>query len=299
MFFIPKPDFTINDTYPVCIALISVNEIRVYLDGISQDIYSYAEEYDSLATEQRLNELPKYSMFLPETDIRNDWLVKLYTYYLSKSTNNRAHNAHAFYKKIFSYNTEQAVRRCSYCNANKIEVIDHFLPESKYHALSVNPMNLVPVCNHCNNNKKAYEPNSIDPKSVLIHPYYDDIRDISWLKISLTSELINNIQRVRTLFYVNPDITENDEILFNRIKATLDKINFNDNICPLADDFINTEIAPDFRIGEYSGKSDDDLRRLFTNKAIMLNQQGYGLNHWKVAIYDFLSTYPEPFSHLF
>lgn len=299
MFFLPKPNFTIKHTYPVCISLVSDDDTRDYLEGISQDIYSYAEEYDSLATQQRLNELPKYSSFLPETDTRNNWLVKLYTYYFSKSSVERAQSAHVFYKQIFSYDTVQAVQRCSYCNANKIDELDHFLPESKYHALSVNPMNLVPACEHCNGEKKAYEPKVTDSMSVLIHPYYDNIRNIPWLKVNLTSKVINNVKKIRTLFFVNPDINESNEILFNRIKVTLDTINLNDNICHAADDFINTEILPDFQDGEYSDKNDDDLRMLFSKKATKLNQQGYGLNHWKVAIYDFLSTYPEPFSRIF
>lgn len=299
MFFLSKPNFTIIDTYPVCIALVRDVDVRTYLSNLSSEIYSYANEYDDLATCKKLNELPKYSKFLPSTNVKNSWLVKLYNYYFSKSTVERVQTANAFYKQIISYNTERIVRRCSYCNANKIDVLDHFLPESKYHALSVNPMNLVPACEHCNDNKSAYEPSPNDVMSVLIHPYYDDILNIDWLEINLTSEIINNVKRIKTSFFVNPAIATIDITLYRRINITLEIIKLNDNICYAADDFINTEILPDFQYGEYLDKSDADLRMMFTRKATNLNQQGYGLNHWKVAIYKFLSTYQRPFNNLF
>lgn len=299
MYYLPKPDFNIRDTYPICVELVTTDNVRTYLQGLSQDIYSYANEYDDLATNNKLHELLKYPKFSKETDDRNVWLVNLYEYYFAKSTVDRAQSAHAFYKRIFSYETDKAVRRCSYCNANKIDALDHFLPESKYHALSVNPMNLVPVCEHCNKKKKAYEPDPNDARSVLIHPYYDDILNIPWLKLTLTTDIIRGVRRVRTYFYVNHAIFMSNQVLYGRISITLKKIKLNDNICHVADDFINTEVIPDLLDGEYSDKSSEDLRMLFRRKAERLNKQGYGLNHWKVAIYVFLSTYQGEYSELY
>lgn len=298
MFFLSKPNFTINNTYPVCVGLVTDDKLRAYLTKLSKDIYAYGIEYDNLAANKKLNELLKYAKFSPEADARNSWLVNLYNYYFAKSTVERSKNAYEFYKRIFSYETDKVVRRCCYCNASKIDVLDHFLPESKYHALSVNPMNLVPVCEHCNNKKKAYEPDPNDVKSVLIHPYFDNILNIHWLKIDLKSDVIKSTKRIRSYYYVNEDIFLKDEVLYGRIFTTINKIKLNDNICHLADDFINTEIIPDLRDGEYAGKNNEDLKMLFIRKADRLNHQGYGLNHWKVAIYVYLSTYQGNYSDL-
>ncbi|WP_293792619.1 hypothetical protein [uncultured Pantoea sp.] len=299
MFYLPKPNFSIINTYPICVELVTDDNIRTYLQNLSQDIFSYALEYEYLGQNKRLNELLKYAKFSPEIDDRNKWLLNLYNYYFAKSTNERSTLAHGYYKRLFSYETDRAVRRCCYCNANKIDALDHFLPESKYHALSVNPMNLVPACEHCNKKKKAYEPNPNDSRSVLIHPYYDNILNLPWLKVSLTPEVIKGIKRVRTNYYINHQVFMDDEVLYGRISTTLKNIKLNDNICHIADDFVNTEVIPDFVDGEYAEKSEVDLRMLFSKKADRLRQQGYGLNHWKVAIYSYLSTHPGNYDSLY
>ncbi|KLG20809.1 hypothetical protein YA52_08745 [Enterobacter roggenkampii] len=296
MFYLNKPAFTILDTYPVCISLVSNIDIQKHLEQLKKWVYLYAEVYDNLATQKKLNRLIKPVFFTPAFNENNEWLVKLYNYYLAKSTTDRNKDAYAFYQKIFSYETGSAVRRCCYCNSNKIDALDHFLPESKYNGLSVNPMNLVPSCDHCNESKGGYEPDFMNENTVLIHPYFDNILDIPWLKVCLTYEIVNGFKRIKSLYYVNQQIREYDEVVFDRIEKTIEKIKLNQNICHDADDFINTELIPEMRDGEYKNKSNDDLRMLFSQKSKRLNKQGYGLNHWKIAVYDFLSGYPRDFS---
>lgn len=296
MFYLKKPDVTILDTYPVCISLVTDIDIQNHLEKLTRWVYLYADVYDKLATEKKLNQLIKPIFFTPTFNRNNEWFVKLYNYYLAKSTTTRNKDAHAFYQKIFSYETDSAVRRCCYCNSNKIDALDHFLPESKYYGLSVNPMNLVPSCDHCNESKGSYEPELMSENTVLIHPYFDNILNISWLRVFLTCEIINGCKRIKSFYYVNQQIEKYDKKTFDRVEKTIEKIKLNANICHDADDFINTEFIPELRCGEYENISDIDLRMLFAQKSKRLNQQGYGLNHWKIAIYDFLSAYQGPFT---
>lgn len=295
MFYLQKPNFTISDTYPTCIALVSDDDIRAYLEKLSPWVYLYAKVYDIFAHQKKLNRLIKPVFFTPAHHKNNEWLVKLYYYYLAKSTTKYNKEAYSFYQKIFNYETEATVRRCCYCNSNKIDALDHFLPESKYYGLSVNPMNLVPSCDHCNESKGGYEPEHLNESTVLIHPYYDDILNITWLKVHLKPRIINNKKRIESFYYVNPQIEQTDRMTFLRIEKTIEKIKLNKNICHSADDFINTELIPELVNGEYKDISDADLKMLFTQKSKRLNTQGYGLNHWKIAIYDYLSTYQGSF----
>ncbi|RKO79713.1 hypothetical protein C5E04_10315 [Pectobacterium parmentieri] len=296
MFYLQKPNFTILDTYPVCIELVTDEDIRNYLEKLSKWVYLYAEVYASLATQQKLNRLIKPVFFTSNHNKNNEWLVKLYNYYLAKSTTDRNKEAYAFYQKIFSYETDAVVRRCCYCNSNKIDALDHFLPESKYCGLSVNPMNLVPSCDHCNESKGGYEPKYLNENTVLIHPYFDNILNIPWLRVNLTCQIINDKKRIKSFYYVNKQVEQSNKILFDRIEKTVKEIKLNENICHNADDFINTEFIPELRSGQYANKSDSDLRMLFAKKSIRLNEQGYGLNHWKIAVYDFLAANTGPFA---
>nr|MBL0691945.1 hypothetical protein [SAR324 cluster bacterium] len=70
---------------------------------------------------------------------------------------------------------------CSYAEATEI---DHFLPKSKFSEFSIAPINLVPVCNRCNNEKKAYS--SQRDEEFFIHPYYETCtEDLLWLEASV------------------------------------------------------------------------------------------------------------------
>ena len=39
------------------------------------------------------------------------------------------------------------------CHTSEVDTLDHYLPKSKYPSLSINPLNLIPICNKCNKTK--------------------------------------------------------------------------------------------------------------------------------------------------
>ena len=61
------------------------------------------------------------------------------------------------------------VYKCPYCGIAQPNTLDHYMPESKYKALSVCRMNLVPMCGVCNNYKNA------KPYTNFIHCYYESL----------------------------------------------------------------------------------------------------------------------------
>ncbi len=66
---------------------------------------------------------------------------------------------------------------CPMCDGSLGDAeVDHFLPKSKYPFLSMHPLNLVPICQTCNNfrrkgDKVPLDPGDTDPTAGWFHPY--------------------------------------------------------------------------------------------------------------------------------
>lgn len=308
MFKKPLPDFTVQETYPICVDYISDKHLKDYMSKMSYHVFSQSEKYLDLIQKSKLEDLDTPSVFEISKDedgrkldsCKNHWFVKLYKYYLSKS-DPKYQNANYFYSRIKldgvnnNYN-----KRCCYCNNHKIEVVDHFLPESKYIFLAVNPINLVPSCEECNDNKHAYSPSSVEP--VLVHPYFDFIDDICWLGVNIVDRIVvtdtyDNVKYDYIFEYFVKDV-EDCPIEIKRIKKTFEKLKINNNISFDAQTFFNTELFYDLMDPNELGElNNQDLAEHFLKKAKRLNLQGYGINHWKVALYKMLSEITD-FSYL-
>ncbi len=68
---------------------------------------------------------------------------------------------------------------CPYCDDGVVSELDHALPKSRYPALAVTPLNLVPVCKDCNDTKKGLVPKSASER--FMHPYFDNASSFKWL----------------------------------------------------------------------------------------------------------------------
>ncbi|RKG31804.1 hypothetical protein D7V21_12940 [Acinetobacter guerrae] len=298
MFKKPLPDFTIEDTYPICINYIDDDSIREYMIGMKNHVYVQSEKYLELIHQSKLEELDIPFIFNIPVDANgkiikaheNNWFVKLYKYYFSKNDIKYA-KANQFYNRIkLDGVTSNKSKRCCYCNNHKIEVVDHFLPESKYVFLAVNPVNLVPSCEECNDNKHAYSPDSSKP--VLVHPYFDNIDHISWLGVKLHGRLKDEAEN-KYIYFFEYFVKNLDQcpISVERIKKTFAQLKINNNITFDAQNFFNTELIYDLNDPDELGNlSDVDLALHFKKKSERLIIQGYGVNHWKVALYKLLST---------
>ncbi|WP_374574841.1 HNH endonuclease [Acinetobacter sp.] len=301
MFKKPLPDFTIQDTYPVCINYIDDASIKQHMVDMQDHIYSQSEKYLELIHQSKLEELDIPTIFkIPRDENgkiikthKNNWFVKLYKYYFSKNEQ-RYVDANQFYNRIKLDGVANCnSKRCCYCNNHKIEVVDHFLPESKYNFLAVNPINLVPSCEECNDNKHAYSPDDLNP--VLVHPYFDNIDHINWLEVRL-NERVEDISEKKYIYSFEYFVKDLDEcpISIERIIKTFEELKINNNINFDAQNFFNTELIYDLIDPEELGDlSNEDLALHFSKKSKRLISQGYGINHWKVALYEMLSNYSD------
>ncbi|MCZ0708990.1 hypothetical protein OYT00_03180 [Microbacterium paraoxydans] len=74
------------------------------------------------------------------------------------------------------------LKRCPYCSDREAETLDHYLSKAEYAQFAVLAANLVPSCYACNNKKNAYELARVDAQATTLHPYFDDVSGVRWLR---------------------------------------------------------------------------------------------------------------------
>lgn len=201
MIHIKKPDFTQEEVLISC-----TNNLRNKIEKnlLLESLYSLNEfslNYDILAKKGNLN---LYNEELKNTEI-GSLLKKMYNNKLSK----KGQMARCYYDSLMNYDVSGI---CPYCKTAKANNLDHYLPKSEYPSLAINPLNLLPICFKCNDDKGT----STKP---LIHLYYDNIQNINWLKCKL-----HKSKPLKLEFYV--DETEfDDEALFKKVNNTFHKYN--------------------------------------------------------------------------
>lgn len=328
-----KPNFNIRDTYHECVNLITTSKVRVHLESLSESVYQYSEHYEALANENKLNEFDIPNNFKVTENVDNEWLVKLYKNYFRNSTQERCSTVYAFYSRIKNYKGNFQLSRCCYCNSNQVQCLDHFLPESQFNALAVNPINLVPSCDYCNKKKHHYKPLATNQDSVLIHPYYDDISNFYWLKmyirifynfnfnrISIRKKIILTVlnrrdfniglvdlrlnlyvkKNIQTYFYINKEIISINQLIYQRIDKTFIETDLNTTLSYSANSYFLDDIIPHLKSDIYKRLSDDMLRDHYALQSeSLINNNDYSHNNWKVVLYKFLSLYNCNFKKLY
>lgn len=87
-------------------------------------------------------------------------------------------------------------QRCAYCRSRVATTLDHFIPKTEIHTLSIEPWNLVPCCSDCNLALGSYWPGETSPP--LIHPYFmPEVGRWLWAKV------IHDIPTT-VMFYADP-----------------------------------------------------------------------------------------------
>lgn len=75
--------------------------------------------------------------------------------------------------------------RCLLCSAARPGTLDHFLPKDTFPALSLLSANLIAACADCNHRKGTLA--HADPARQFVHPYLDDIPDVTFLRATVTA----------------------------------------------------------------------------------------------------------------
>lgn len=280
------PNFTINDTYQLSLQFIdqSKSHRKVIFDNltaITNDIFSYGDEYEQKASQGKLHEIDKDKF----KDHSED-LIKLYTSYFS---NNKPQYStlRKFYDLILTNGDQNKdkIIKCPYCLSTICSHVDHFLPESVYAGLAINPKNLIPSCHNCNTKKKAIIFKIIEQHTVsFFHPYYDDLGDVLWLKANVILE--QNLLSIS--FYVDQSLNIPEEIL-HKINYTFDELGMASYLSNKAAETELTTLMAKFRSKDFwlELSNQEIATTLDSNWKLFILT--HGKNHWLTALYAELS----------
>lgn len=280
------PNFTINDTYQLSLQFIdqSKSHRKVIFDNltaITNDIFSYGDEYEQKASQGKLHEIDK-----DKFKDHSEALIKLYTSYFS---NNKPQYStlRKFYDLILTNGDQNKdkIIKCPYCLSTICSHVDHFLPESVYAGLAINPKNLIPSCHNCNTKKKAKIFKIIEQHTVsFFHPYYDDLGDVLWLKANVILE--QNLLSIS--FYVDQSLNIPEEIL-HKINYTFDELGMASYLSNKAAETELTTLMAKFRSKDFwlELSNQEIATTLDSNWKLFILT--HGKNHWLTALYAELS----------
>ena len=167
---LPIPQFDVREIYGSVIRGFGDGSFCDRLVAAQTSIVDAEACYNSLAQAGQLHSIQ-------QSKTVNDDLTVAEMKDLYKSTMSAANGpARSFYDKIMDAAPHGT---CPLCGQGKVRNMDHHLPQSKYPALVMTPINLVPSCRDCNSAKLDKAPRTINEQT--IHPYFDDFTSIRWL----------------------------------------------------------------------------------------------------------------------
>ncbi|WP_207484941.1 HNH endonuclease [Arenibaculum pallidiluteum] len=117
-----------------------------------------------------------------------------------------------------------AANRCPRCGGSRPGTLDHHLPKKEYAEFSVYPKNLVACCQECNGKKGATVGGN--PEETFLHPYFDSIPPVAFIKVDLDVQETH----VTATVSFDPDAPIADTLLKARMKYQFEKIDVNARI---------------------------------------------------------------------
>lgn len=259
----PLPD-KVEKIFTDCISNIRNQELKEEYLQCTEDIISDTKEYI-----QRMEQETVHEMQIKESinNINKEQMIKVYDDKLSK----KGQPGRNYYDKILSL---PQYGMCPYCGQRMVTTLDHFMPKTKYVSLVVSPSNLVPSCSDCN--KLKLDSVFDSAKNTLINPYFTDLNSFIWI--------VAKIIPIKDDFVISFNVDESfcqDHIMFKRLCKLFDMLELNNlYISHAAQELVGLKKKLLRLYKDYGGKQAviDELNE-------NIDQCGYPLNHWKMALY--------------
>lgn len=159
------------------------------------------------------------------------------------------------------------VCKCPYCAVGQVNTLDHYMPKSKYKALSLCRLNLVPMCWACNRQKGHDK-----PFDEFVHPYYTGLKP----KTTFLKAEIQVMNGDLTFTFSFDKESLNNERLYAQLTSHWNNLKLDERLQKSVIDFIHSEVL-----------SDSDEKEVFlASLEALLNkiQKGYGMNDWRTAV---------------
>ncbi|KYH13874.1 hypothetical protein [Staphylococcus kloosii] len=280
MIKIEKPNINVKKLFNDCIYNLKRENEQLLIKHSLNELENIYKKYDKYATD---NDLHKFDMRIDEET--ENIVEKLYKNKLV----NPKEKARLYYDQIINYQKSEQVsspikfndefRICPICQTSEVDNLDHYLPKAIYPVLSLNPINLIPICSKCNRNKIDYIPKSKCDN--LIHLYFDDLENLNWLSMEIT-----NINPLSFTYYIDKLAFE-DPILYERTKRTFEVFGIGKTYEILATIEIEDQIDNIIYFAKCSSKNE------FQEYLLSFIKNYTNKNIWKVALYNELSENDE------
>lgn len=207
---------------------------------------------------------------------------------LKEDTNNALHGAYSEIQKkgrlsILRNTLLLSIDTCPYCGISPNDELDHYLPQSKYKAMSVYSRNLIPICHTCNNLKRAAVENNNN--NSFYHAYFQTFPQAPLF--------VANVEFIDHKLVINfkVDKTNIDDVLGNKLDFQVARTDLNNRLQKESNSYIFDLKAAIEML--YDSDNDNGVKNLFLKQSTE-NTEKYGINFWKTSLTLALSNC-EPF----
>jgi hypothetical protein len=170
MIKLDRPVQDAGNVFITCISRVRDAQLKARLAGVTQAVVDASAEFDDAATHTRLHQIAPQDVV--GGIVTQAEMEAVYTTRMAKKG--------APGREIYDMLLISAPQdRCPLCGHRTVSTLDHHLPKSRYPALAVAPLNLVPACSDCNKSKLESIP--ANASAEMLHPYFDDIDGDRWL----------------------------------------------------------------------------------------------------------------------
>ncbi|HEX4228402.1 MAG TPA: hypothetical protein VHZ07_07015 [Bryobacteraceae bacterium] len=166
-----RPTYSAHRTFTTCVNRVRDPVLKTRLEAVADFVEQASKQYEAAALASSLHTIAAAD--LVGGDITRDEMKRVYTDRMAK----KGAPGRYIYDEIFA---APAQGRCPLCGHRAVTTLDHHLPKAHFPALGVAPLNLVPACNDCNKAKLDAIPR--EAADVSLHPYFDVIDNIRWLR---------------------------------------------------------------------------------------------------------------------
>ncbi|MFJ6770265.1 HNH endonuclease [Kitasatospora sp. NPDC091257] len=282
MLHLTPPETTAREAFQLCISAKVSPASLALLSPMENPVVRAAELYDAACKSASLHELDRVA-FNPPGASKDDPATKAMIAMYEKRLRGTEHPGRPLFESILNRRT-----KCPLCGIAKVGQVDHHLPKSHYTYLSVVPDNLVPVCERCNFAKGDRFPSS--PEEQTLHPYYDDIEGMRWLRAEFVVQNPGPVGAPASAtswevrFFAVPPLGA-DPLLGARIAHQFSLLKLDELFeIQTADELITASLQLE---GVFNAGGSEDVRANLRDSAIMRSRPR--LNNWMTAMYEALA----------
>ena len=262
------PNIGADDLYDEVSSMHRSEDRRVRLDAIRGEVFAAYRLYEDLP--EPLTGLPHVAVDdLQDADLKRNYRV----------LRDRQKQVYQWLLNRTPWGT------CPMCNERTAATIDHYLPASKWPEFSILPLNLVPACSDCNQDKRDHHEASGHP--LFVHHYVDPVEahgQFLFADVDVTNGLVDVVFRLA----INDSMPQ---AVAHRIGSQYERLGFAT--------FFRTRALHETASRLLSIRMDvDDGASPGSVRHDLLRDRGSwaataGLNHWKCATLEALAASDE------